>query len=129
MILATPTGRNGSKLAPRRSQDGPKIPQEAPKTAQEVPKMAQEAPRRRRGRPGAAQDGPRSHQDGPKTLQERLPDIGEAQGRLEDGVDGSLLGAEGPPGRGVGGREKQLRREDRRDLTRRWVEGPANLLH
>ena len=43
MIFATPTGRNGSKLAPRRSQDGPKISQDAPKTAQEAPKTPQDA--------------------------------------------------------------------------------------
>ena len=42
MIFATPTGRNGSKLAPRQPQETPKTAQEAPKTAQETPRRPQE---------------------------------------------------------------------------------------
>ena len=43
---------------------------------------------------------------GPKTLQERLPDIDLRSGMARAWAGSSLLGAEGPPGRGIGGREK-----------------------
>ena len=90
----------GPKMAPKTAQEAPKTAQEAPKTAQEAPKTAQEAPRTAQEAPKTAQEAPRRPQDAPRAPPRHRP-------RLRDWDAGSLLGAEGPPGRGVGGR-KQL---------------------
>ena len=87
---------------PRGRQDGSKTAQATPKTAQEAPRTAQEAPK--------------TAQEAPKTLQERLPDIDLRSGMARAWAGWSLLGAEGPPGRGVGGREK-LAKNHAQDLN------------
>ena len=87
------------KMAPKTAQEAPKTAQEAPKTAKEPPKTLQEAPTTVQEAPKTAQEAPRRPQDAPKGPPRHRPG-------LEDRDAGSLLGAEGPPGRGVRGREK-----------------------
>ena len=118
MIFATPTGRNGSKLAPRRSQDGPKISQEAPKTAQEAPKTAQETPRR----PKTAPRSPRSRPRRPKIPPRRPQDAPRASPRHRESSRIGWTGASWAPrargGGGYRGGASIRRRVLLRDLTR-----------
>ena len=129
MIFATPTGRNGSKLAPRRSQDGPKIPQEAPKTAQEAPKTAQETPRRPktaprspRSRPRRPKIPPRRPQDAPRASPRHRTSSREARGSGH----GEPLGRRGPVGEGDIGEGLRLEEEFIAVSNTPWAEGPAN---
>ena len=83
--------REAPKRAPRQPRRAPRRPKRPPRR----PKRPQRRPKRR-PRP------PKRPQDGPKTLQEGPPDIGKGSERLRDRDAGSLLGSEGPPGRGKG---------------------------
>ena len=85
----------GPQMAPKTAQEAPKTAQEAPKTAQEAPKTAQEAPRTAQEAPKTAQEAPRRPQDAPRGPPRH-------RGRLRDRDAGSVLGSEGPPGRGKG---------------------------
>ena len=89
----------GPKMAPKTAQEAPKTAQEAPKTAKEPPKTAQEAPRTAQEAPKTAQEAPRRPQDAPRGPPRHRQRLGD---RLKDRDTGSLLGAEGPPGRGKG---------------------------
>ena len=118
MIFATPTGRNGSKFAPRRSQDGPKIPQEAPKTAQEAPKTAQETPRRPktaprspRSRPRRPKIPPRRPQDAPRAPPRHRPSVPDGSGMARGWGKWEPLGRRGPVGEGDIGEGLRLAEE------------------